>query len=206
MKKYLLATTLLGAAVVGLGTMNSVSAADTGKKTTATATFEAGENPDGGGSLEIKDATQGLDFGTNKISAADVSLPAKSGLDVTVSDLRGSFAGWNVSVSGTPLKVDSDGDGKGDGAELGGASLVLPKGSVLNGDIATDDITATGVDNLLDGSASINATAEKEKNDGAGTTKVSYAADGILLNVVGGSAHAAAYATTLTWTLTDAPK
>ncbi|MHC9533418.1 WxL domain-containing protein [Dellaglioa sp. L3N] len=201
MKKYLLATTLLGAAVVGLGTMNSVSADDAAKTTDATATFTAGENPDGGGSLEIKDATPTLNFGTNKISADNVDLPSKAGLDVTVSDLRGSFAGWNVSVSGTPLTNKTVGD-------LEGASLVLPAGMV-NGAAATDKITADGLDNLLDGSASINATPE----NGAGTTEVNYAtaADatptaGIHINVLGGSAHAVAYTTTLKWTLTDAPK
>ncbi|MCZ2493111.1 WxL domain-containing protein [Dellaglioa carnosa] len=204
MKKTLLTTALISGAVLGLGAMNSVSAADTptSKDTTASATFTAGggTGPDAG-PLAITNVTAGIDFGSNKIAAITTDYPAKAGVNVTVSDLRGLFTGWNVTVAGTPLMSVGD-----NSTALEGASLTLPIGAVSSAEAnntAADGVTAKSVGNVLSGSSvAISAPVGK----GTGSILTDYKADDIKLNVIGGSAHAAAYATKLTWSLTDGPK
>ncbi|MDK1728374.1 WxL domain-containing protein [Dellaglioa algida] len=203
MKKTLLTTALISGAVLGLGAMNSVSAADsnTSKDTTASATFTQGEDPTnpGSGPLSLKDATPTINFGTKAISAEKDTLNSDTAVDVTVNDLRGTFVGWTVKVSGTKLMSDETTP-----TELKGATISLPAGEVSSADTNPDavaGITAAATTNVLDGGASIVASA----GSGTGAIKTKYAQNGINLGVIGGSAHAAKYTTTLNWTLTDGP-
>lgn len=209
MKKTLLTTALISGAVLGLGAMNSVSAADTdtavSKTTSASATFTAGgtdptdpTNPNKG-PLSITNITAGIDFGSHPISATTESYSAeKNDLDITVSDLRGSFNGWNVSVLGTPLK-------SADTPEPLAASLTLPVGSV-SADASTDSTGVTADNNKADvlGGASVAISADK--GHGTGSISTNYKKDDIKLTVIGSKAHATSYSTTLTWSLTDGPK
>ncbi|MCZ2491656.1 WxL domain-containing protein [Dellaglioa carnosa] len=203
MKKTLLTTALISGAVLGLGAMNSVSAADTNtsKDTTASATFTAGEDPTnpGSGPLSLKSATGAIDFGSKPISAKADTLNSNTDVDVTVNDLRGTFVGWKVNVSGTKLMSDEK-----EPTELKGATISLPAGTASSVDGSSDavaGITATATANVLDGGAEIMAPAKS----GTGEIKTNYAQAGINLGVIGGSAHAAKYSTTLNWTLTDSP-
>lgn len=200
MKKTLLTTALISGAVLGLGAMNSVSAADTvtSKDTTASATFTAGggTGPDAG-PLSITSATPSIDFGSNEISATKVSYPAKNnGINVTVSDLRGNFSGWNVTVSGTPLASKDTPDPL-------AASLTLPDGVAKTDGAVVDKVTAASVADILSGSSVAISAAN---GSGTGVVTTDYDKGGILLNVMGGKAHATSYTTTLTWSLTDGPK
>lgn len=203
MKKTLLTSALISGVVLGLGAMNSVSAADsnTSKDTTASATFTAGEDPTnpGSGPLSLKSATAAIDFGTKPISAKADTLNSNTAVDVTVNDLRGTFVGWKVNVAGTPLMSDEK-----EPTVLKGATISLPDGVASSVDGSSDavkGITATATGNVLDGGAAIVAPA----TNGTGEIKTNYAQAGINLGVVGGSAHAAKYTTTLNWTLTDSP-
>lgn len=200
MKKTLLTTALISGAVLGLGAMNSVSAADVATKdTTASATFTAGEDPTnpGSGPLSLKDATPTIDFGSKPISAKKDTLNSNTDINVTVNDLRGTFKGWTVKVAGTPLMSNETVP-----TQLKGATISLPQGTPSSVDGSADAVkgmTATNKDNVLDGGAEIVAP----EGSGTGEIKTNYAQVGINLGVVGGSAHAAKYSTTLNWTLVD---
>lgn len=202
MKKTLLTTMMISGVVLGLGTMSKVSAAntDTSKDTTATATFTAGEDPSTPGApLALTSATGNIDFGSKAISATNQTSTSSQSIDVVVSDLRGTFTGWNVVVSGTPLMSDAATP-----TELRGATLALPDGTASAADGNSDaavGVTAAATTNVLDGGAKISAPVDK----GTGTITTDYKAGGITLGVVGGSARTAKYSTTLTWTLTDGP-
>lgn len=202
MKKTLITTMMISGVVLGLGTMNKVSAADaTTADTTASATFVAGEDPSlpGSGPLAITNVTSGVDFGSSAVSATDSTLQSSSDINVSVSDLRGTFAGWNVSVSGTPLMSDGATP-----TELKGATLALPDGTITAAATGTDatKMTAAASANVLGGgSAQINAPVD----NGTGAITTNYKQTDIALHVIGGTARVAKYSTTLTWTLTDAP-
>ena len=210
MKKTLLTTALISGAVLGLGAMNSVSAADTdtavSKNTSASATFTAGgtdptdpTNPNKG-PLSITNITPGIDFGSHPISATTESYSAeKNDLNVTVSDLRGNFKGWNVSVSGTPLKSTET-------TEPLAASLTLPVGGVTAVDASTDVTGVTADNSKADVLGGTSVAISADKDHGTGSISTNYKKDDIKLTVVGSKAHATSYTTTLTWSLTDGPK
>ncbi|MDK1717505.1 WxL domain-containing protein [Dellaglioa algida] len=201
MKKTLLTTALISGAVLGLGAMNSVSAANTNvsKDTEAAATFTAGggTEPGDAGPLSITSATPSIDFGSNEISATHQNYLSSSDIDVNVTDLRGTFVGWTVKVSGTKLMSNEKVP-----TELKGATISLPDGVAKTvGDSSEEakGITASATANVLDGGASIVASAD----NGTGETTTKYAQADIKLGVGGGLAHAAKYSTTLNWTLVD---
>lgn len=202
MKKTLLTTMMISGVILGFGTMTKVSAAntDTSKDTTASATFTAGEDPAApGAALALKSVTNEIDFGSNAISANGSIYTSDKAINVDVSDLRGTFTGWNVVVSGAPLMSDAATP-----TELKGATLTFPDATVQSEDINSDaanGVEALGTSNVLDGGAKISAPVDK----GTGEIITNYDQSGITLGVIGGSARAAKYSTTLTWTLTDGP-
>ncbi|WP_137625412.1 WxL domain-containing protein [Lactiplantibacillus pingfangensis] len=169
-----------------------------------------------GGDLSLIYVPASLDFGTSEI---DVSNDKALDLDKTsaattlwesnavieASDVRGTNAGWSVTVKGDTLTGT-------DGATIKGATLTLPEGTVSNSgnqtktnangayataqnvDLATTDSTVAGVQVL-----------GAKENNGAGVTVSNLNPDNIKLNIPANTAKAETYKTTLNWTMNDTP-
>lgn len=89
MKKFVLGL-MISAGLLGATTV--VANADTTGSSTGDVIFT-------GGTLSMSvDATH-LAFGSNTISSSDATLATSSTPTVTVSDLRGTSAGWTLTVA-----------------------------------------------------------------------------------------------------------
>lgn len=193
------------------GTQNPVSPIDTVTGTTP--------NPGTTGLLTV-DFASSFNFGSHTISSVNKTynaLPqsysqkdeskatATSGPNfVQVTDLRsGSAKGWS-------LKVKQIGDFKTtDGTSLVGAQINIANGNVLNGNGGADTISKHSA-NIAVSTADTDVMGAKT-GEGFGTWLYRMgnndtAGSSVTLTVPGSSAkEAAAYRTTLTWTLTDSP-
>jgi hypothetical protein len=175
------------------------------------------------GPLSI-DFASNWNFGTQDIAAQNATYYAQpqgltSGdpvpLYAQVSDRRGTFAGWSLSL--TQLAQFKDGSGN----QLTGAQLSF-RGSGTTA--STSQTAASGVQTvgffLTPGTAQSLLSAKE--NEGTGTNTYSFgnmgqydssAIDGttpasksaVQLSVLGGSMRKAAYTTDLVWTLADTP-
>ncbi|KRK45458.1 WxL domain-containing protein [Dellaglioa algida] len=149
------------------------------------------------GNLAIVYATKAISFGDkNVITASTVNLKADKDVVVEVGDVRGTNAGWDLSV-----KSDQLTDGKTNtltGAQLG---LAAGKNVVANGGTSVAATTAALADTTT-GAVVLNAV----KDTGSGINVDTIAKDGVTLTIPAGIAKAdVAYASTLTWSLAAAP-
>ncbi|MDK1726929.1 WxL domain-containing protein [Dellaglioa algida] len=221
--KKVLTSALLSATILGAGLVISgnVSAADAikGAATTTGVQFVADDgsqvippvdptdptkpvdptDPGTGneGNLAIVYATKAISFGDkNVITASTVNLKADKDVVVEVGDVRGTNAGWDLSV-----KSDQLTDGKTNtltGAQLG---LAAGKNVVANGGTSVAATTAALADTTT-GAVVLNAV----KDTGSGINVDTIAKDGVTLTIPAGIAKAdVAYASTLTWSLAAAP-
>ncbi|EOB3445462.1 WxL domain-containing protein [Enterococcus faecalis] len=188
MKSMKLTSALTVAMIAGGIGFSSISAnAVENQTSTGKVTFTAG-------ALTL-DAVPTLDFGDQAITTADQVYNAKSESVATVTDLRGSSAGWNLTVKQeTQLKTAQS-------EELQGAQLKLASGTLEteSNDTATvsnGTLVPTVALKVLDASA----------GQGNGTFSAKWATTGATLDVPGSTTKLAkAYTADLTWTLTDAP-
>lgn len=160
-----------------------------------------------GGDLSLIYVTSKLDFGTHEInvlddkqysandSTSDVSSLWNNKAVIEVSDVRGTNAGWTLSVSGNPLQ------GK-DGSLIKGASLALPQGVVSNAG-ESNGAYSVPVSNALSGDSA--TVLSSKKDSGAGVTVNQLEPNDIKLEVPANSAKAQEYTSTLNWTLSDTP-
>ena len=221
--KKVLTSALLSATILGAGLVISgnVSAADAikGAATTTGVQFVADDgsqvippvdptdptkpvdptDPGTGneGNLAIVYATKAISFGDkNVITASTVNLKADKDVVVEVGDVRGTNAGWDLSV-----KSDQLTDGKTNtltGAQLG---LAAGKNVVANGGTSVAATTAALADTTT-GAVVLSAA----KDAGSGINVDTIAKDGVTLTIPAGIAKAdVAYASTLTWSLAAAP-
>lgn len=177
---------LTSAMVLGTiaSTSSSVFAAtvDT-KDSTAKVTFKAPTD----GALTLTKVAD-LDFGEQDISASDANYKNINEDTATVQDIRGSVAGWKVSV----MQKD---DFKNGASVLTGAKLTL-------GGTADNDTTVKSAE-LAPGKTVDVWTAAKDQ--GNNTTTMTVGKGSSSLDVPGTTSKVAgAYTTTLTWTLDDA--
>lgn len=102
MKKFVLGL-MISAGLLGATTV--VANADTTGSSTGDVTFT-------GGTLSMSvDATH-LAFGSNTITSSDATLATSSTPTITVSDLRGTSAGWTLTVAqGQQFNTDEEGAG-----------------------------------------------------------------------------------------------
>jgi len=168
-----------------------------------------------GGDLSLIYVTNQLDFGSHEIDVANDQVYAANYSDakdatksanvsklwnnhavIEVSDVRGTNAGWNLTVSGSPLKGV-------DGSTLKGATLALPTGSLTNTGSDSNGTAAVAVANALDTSAAQVLAAGKDT--GAGITVDQLDPSNIKLTVPANQAKAQGYTTSLTWNLSDTP-
>lgn len=213
MKKLVIASTLLMAALVVSGTQASAETADTkAQKAAVTLT----ENTDPSTSLlEITSASD-LNFGSQAIGVNDMNFTDTNSPSVVITDIRGDAPGWNLTVSLGEFK-DTTADSN---RTLKGARLFYPAVTMTtNATVAVADRTpaATATDSsfsdsavkgvLLDSAATPSAktlmTAAANKGNGQWTATYD-TANKVELNVPAGNL-AGSYEAALTYTLTDGP-
>lgn len=200
---------------------------------------EPGDNGNGGNGTKSFNINwvSNFKFGEIKIGSstmtafsAPTTLTWKDGTTPTtglanflqVTDNRGTNAGWNVAVAGTPFyELDGEGEKISPEVTLNGASVTLNEAQII-GDTTTTEAAAlaptalsTGVDILGTGSPYTVLNAEAGK--GQGTWAVSWGADtdkttlkenaGVQLSVPVTAQPKAdkSYRSTLTWTLAATP-
>ena len=149
------------------------------------------------------DYVSSLDFGSQNISMAEETYEALSLKPfIQVTDKRATSDGWNVTLSATEFT---------DGANsLNGATLNFRNGEAVSNnsfspptpaivELTTDGTTVGVVSAAPDEGRGSWITRWFPTNAGATTN------DSVTLTVPGGIAKEAAYASTLTWTLTNTP-
>ena len=181
-----LALALIAGGVVATATPVSAD------QTTGTVEFTAGN-------LEFGDGTgqtvPSFDFGINAITTQDVTYNATAEGTLAVTDLRGSNAGWKVSVTQKDQLKTTNTD------ELTGAQLTLDAGAVTN---TNNELPTNNDVTLAPGVASEVLKAEAGK--GNGISKLTWGTDKAKLFVPGSTTKKATqYTATLEWTLSDSP-
>ncbi|WP_432374542.1 WxL domain-containing protein [Lactiplantibacillus pentosus] len=190
---------VLGLMVVAglLGTSTVVAnAADT--DSTGDVTFSSGTL-----SLSVTDDTN-LSFGSNTISTTDATLNASTTPTVEVSDLRGTNAGWSLTVAqGQQFNTATDASGSAlTNAALTVASTKVSSDSTVNTGNATLTPGTTTSGTTTNGAAGTVASASE--GDGNGISTFTFGSS--TLAVPGATTKLAkAYTTTLTWNLGDTP-
>lgn len=190
---------VLGLMVVAglLGTSTVVAnAADT--DSTGDVTFSSGTL-----SLSVTDNTN-LSFGSNTISTTDATLNASTTPTVEVSDLRGTNAGWSLTVAqGQQFNTATDASGSAlTNAALTVASTKVSSDSTVNTGNATLTPGTTTSVTTTNGAAGTVASA----SDGDGNGISTFTFGSSTLAVPGATTKLAkAYTTTLTWNLGDTP-
>lgn len=191
MKKSTLVTNFFAISTIicGIGWMNvSVEATTQNNNSTGSVEFTPG-------TLTV-DAVPSFDFGSQNITTKNQTYQSKTDNIATVTDLRGSSVGWNLTVKqDTQLKTAQN-------EELKGAQLSLSKGILQTN---SDDTATVSNGILIPGGVSIKVL-EATTGQGNGTFSANWAPEGATLEVSGTSVKLAKhYTANLTWTLTDAP-
>lgn len=142
------------------------------------------------------DSVPNFDFGSQKITTKNQTYQSKTENIATVTDLRGSSVGWNLTVKqDTQLKTAQN-------EELKGAQLSLSKGVLQT---SSNDTATVSNGILIPGGASVKVL-DATAGQGNGTFSANWASEGSTLEVPGSSVKLAKhYTANLTWTLTDAP-
>lgn len=191
MKKMLLGL-MLSATLLG-GTAVTANADTTGTPENTQGTVEFT-----GGDLTLDATTAGLNFGKNPISNktedyANINEDAA----VTVTDLRGTGDGWNLSVTqGAQFAIKDKST-----QDLKGAVLTL------NGAMTSDSENKPTLNSsvaLTPGTSSALMSAESG-GYGLGTSKVVYATSNLEVPNTASKLVGTAYETTLTWNLGATP-
>ena len=189
MKKFVLGL-MISAGLLGATTV--VANADTTGSSTGDVTFT-------GGTLSMSvDATH-LAFGSNTITSSDATLATSSTPTITVSDLRGTSAGWTLTVAqGQQFNTDEEGAG----SALTNAALTVA-GTESDSAVTNGSTTLTPGTTSAAGAAGTVASAKNGTGNGALTVTFSDSK----LAVPGKTTKlATGYTTTLTWNLSATPE
>lgn len=156
-----------------------------------------------------------LNFNTHEVSATNktynadligTSAGGKTTPFMQISDNRGTAAGWN-------LKVKQDGEFKNkDGKMLTGAYVTFKAPTLLgfDGKGVVGDVTSSEAKLSTDGTVMPIMNAAKGSGNGMtygqfGKPAEKDTTDGIQMTIIGGTALASEYATTVTWSLGATP-
>ncbi|MCS6157607.1 WxL domain-containing protein [Lactiplantibacillus plantarum] len=188
MEKFVLGL-MISAGLLGATTV--VANADTTGSSTGDVTFT-------GGTLSMSVDATNLAFGSNTISSSDATLATSSTPTVTVSDLRGTSAGWNLTVAqGQQFNTALNGTG----SALINAALTVA-GTESDSAVTNGSTTLTPGTTSAAGAAGTVASAKNGTGNGASTVTFSDSK----LAVPGKTTKlATGYTTTLTWNLNDTP-
>ncbi|MDK1717504.1 WxL domain-containing protein [Dellaglioa algida] len=174
---------------------------------------DPGDGNNGGtedkGPLAIVYATDKVSFGLGKIedkkyvfeskvpvSAKSQDLQGSNFISLQVGDVRGTSAGWILSVSADQFTSPTYG-------ELGGATLTLGEGeNVLTGSATGTAAVSAKVDNVIGAGGTVLSAAP---TTGAGLNADKISANNMTLTIPAGSAKVDTYTTTLNWSLKDVP-
>ncbi|MDG2979268.1 WxL domain-containing protein [Latilactobacillus curvatus] len=193
MKKIMIST-LLFSGMLSIST-GQVHAADADSHDTiGNVGFTA---PTTGGSTMTNTDALNIDFGSNPISADDKTYTNINNAKATVQDIRGTAAGWTLTVAQNAQFKTSDND------ELTGAQITIKTPTLDSNSTAT----ATVDQNLI---LTTDNTAHKvmgaAAGDGNGTAIADMNTGSVALAVPGKTVKVAKnYTTMLTWNLADAP-
>ncbi|WP_207696039.1 hypothetical protein DOK67_0000597 [Enterococcus sp. DIV0212c] len=161
------------------------------------------ENPGEGGTGQIGNLTidmiTNLDFGTFKLTSKETTVtPNKDKTKnpmTQVTDKRGTGAGWTLDVAMSEFKSK-------DKKTLKGAKLTIPKGELKTNNV-DKAFAPENFEVSVNDEAQTIMTAAKDK--GLGTWANSYSKEETKLTIPAGN-FAGEYGSTLTWTLSNAPK
>ena len=208
MKKLLKNSLLIGAAILGIGSVGAggiVTKAATTTPAPETSTSTADLTPGTitldsvpGGSTSTT-TPGGIDFGTVASSASDATYKSTSiSSDLHVTN-PGEPTGWSVSVADSAFSNATGGSLK--GAVL---SLADSKSPALTAD-ATDNVSALPTFNPTIALSTAPATVvDAAAGDGVGAYTATYNTGDASLMVPAGNVGGS-YSSTLTWTLSNAP-
>ncbi|CAJ1204319.1 WxL domain-containing protein [Companilactobacillus paralimentarius] len=194
MKKLVRNSMLVGAAVLGIGSLGAVAqAATTPAPVTSTATADI--TP---GTITLSSAPS-FQFGTVAASANDISYTSTSTSGILDIADAGTGTGYTVTVAASPFTATG-------GAALKNAQLLLDNKE-------TDPIKADDVDNVstpptlvakLSLSSSPVTVVSAADGSGVGAYTGKYGSTDASLSVPAGNIGGS-YSSTLTWTLANAP-
>jgi hypothetical protein len=141
-----------------------------------------------------------IKFGSHPIVAEGTTYTATSITPaLQVTDARGSFTGWNVSVKASHFKVGADPSLDGATIRLEGGIVASTAGTSENFAPVTEEaITVPTTDALV-------PVLEAQANKGMGLWEAEWANTGVFLDILGGTAKTGANSSTLEWVLSDAP-
>lgn len=197
MKKLVRNSMLVGAAVLGIGSLGAVAQAATTPAPSVTSTSTADITP---GKITLSSAPS-FQFGTVAASANDISYTSTSTsgiLDIADAG-TGTGTGYTVTVAASPFTATG-------GATLKNAQLLLDNKE-------TDPIKADDVDNVstpptlvanLSLSSSPVTVVSAAAGSGVGAYTGTYGSTDASLKVPAGNIGGS-YSSTLTWTLANAP-
>lgn len=187
MKKTKIAKTLMVMGFIGFIGFSSDSAfaASENQNSTGEVTFTAGDI--------TLDEVPNFNFGQQQISTVNKDYDAQQQSKIQVTDLRGSSAGWNLTVTADKLTAGSK--------ELDGAQVSLANGAIVN----SSNETINAADVTLTPTQAVKVM-DAATNSGNGVTTGTWTPTDVKLFVPGSSTKSATkYSANLTWTLTDAP-
>ncbi|CAD5897457.1 Extracellular domain protein [Carnobacterium maltaromaticum] len=174
----------------------NLTAGDTGPKDPLEPTVPPGGTGNEG--VLTLDNVAPLLFSTHKLDGKEqVYTSVVENSNIQVTDVRGEETGWHVQVSQTPFKDITD-----ETKVLKGTTLILPAGVVKpdEGNVSLAP-TVRSVEVNADVATLMNATS----GTGAGTWRTVFDKDEVKLTVAAGNKKGE-YMSTVTWTLSDAPK
>lgn len=195
MKKLVRNSMLVGAAVLGIGSLGAVAQAATTPAPSVTSTSTADITP---GKITLS-SVPSFQFGTVAASANDISYTSTSTSgSLNIAD-AGTGTGYTVTVAASPFTAKG-------GATLKNAQLLLDNKE-------TDPITADDVDNVstpptlfakLSLSSDPVTVVSAKAGSGVGAYTGTYGSTDASLKVPAGNIGGS-YSSTLTWTLANAP-
>lgn len=193
MKKPFFYLLTAGLAFSMLANTNTINA-EVVDENTSNATIEFS-----GGGLTL-DEVSNINFGVNPIAVDDTDIVSETGATLSVTDLRGTRAGWHVTAQLNPfISLDSENS-------LPGAALNLLTGNAESTAGAIYDPSVTEGISLVSGGDSA-AVVSAVENTGIGQNTATWLAEATTLTVPGSIATAGeAHSAVINWTLEDTPQ
>ncbi|HIY91797.1 WxL domain-containing protein [Companilactobacillus sp. HBUAS56275] len=195
MKKLVRNSMLVGAAVLGIGSLGGVAKAADTPAAPVTSTATADITP---GTITL-DSAPGFQFGTVAASANDISYTSTSSSGVLGIADAGSGTGYTVTVAASPFTATG-------GATLKNAQLSLDNKETtpIKADDADNVSTPPALVANLSLSSSPVTVVNAAAGSGVGAYTGTYGATDAALKVPAGNIGGS-YSSTLTWTLSNAP-